>query len=112
MLCIKENTFDLVTDSSDYKIFQNTAKYLIIIANPDSIEQCKQDLRKLDSSKPIHIYIFSYSNDSYESDFDDLRTDFKLHHEAIPEAILQVYRKIFGDTARTTARSSAMPQQN
>ena len=95
MICIKENVFDLIVDEVNHKIFQNSIKSLIIISNSDAIEQCKQDLQKLDSIKPIHIYIFSYSNDSYESDFDDLRSDFNLHHEAIPEAILQVYRKIF-----------------
>ena len=95
ILCVKENTFDVCTNATDYKIFSNSAKYLVVILNSNVIEECKQDLRKLDATKPMHIYIFSYSNDSYQSDFDDLRNDFDLHHEAIPEAILQVYQRIF-----------------
>ena len=55
----------------------------------------KDALAKLKDDKAIHIYVFSLSNDTYESDFADLERAHELR--PIPESILEVYRRIHKD---------------
>jgi hypothetical protein len=95
MICVREDTFDKVLDTKYYKVFGNSDHYSAIVFEPDVIPLLKDALAKLDDDKPIHIYVFSLSNDTYESDFADLQ---RLHElRPIPESILEVYRRIFKD---------------
>lgn len=95
MICVREDTFDKVLDTKYYKVFGNSDHYSAIVFEPDVIPLLKDALTKLDDEKPIHIYVFSLSNDTYESDFADLQ---RLHElRPIPESILEVYRRIFKD---------------
>ncbi len=95
MICVREDTFDKVLDTKYYKVFGNSDHYSAIVFEPDVIPLLKDALAKLDNDKPIHIYVFSLSNDTYESDFADLQ---RLHElRPIPESILEVYRRIFKD---------------
>lgn len=91
MICIKEDTFDEVLNKKYIKIFKNKNQYTAILFHLDYFDDFKKELRKL--NKPIHIYVFSLTNDTYENDFKDLRQKFDLC--PIPESILEVYRKIF-----------------
>jgi len=95
MICIREDTFEKVLDTKYYKVFGNSDHYSAIVFEPDVIPLLKDALAKLNDDKPIHIYVFSFSNDTYESDFADLQ---RLHElRPIPESILEVYRRIFKD---------------
>lgn len=92
MICLREDTFEKVIDTKLFKVFCNTDHYAAIVFEPDAIVLLKDALLKLDDDKPIHIYVFSLSNDTYESDFTDLQ---RLHElRPIPESILEVYKRI------------------
>lgn len=92
MICLREDTFEKVIDTKLFKVFGNTDHYAAIVFEPDAIVLLKDALAKLDDDKPIHIYVFSLSNDTYESDFTDLEREHELR--PIPESILEVYRRI------------------
>jgi adenine-specific DNA-methyltransferase len=92
MICLREDTFEKVFDSKAYRIFKNNNHYSAIVFEPMAIQFLKETLDKLDDEKPAHIYVFSLSNDTYESDFADLERMHELR--PIPESILEVYRRI------------------
>jgi len=92
MLCLKENTFDEVLNRRVYKIFKSSDKYLAILFDEMHIEEFKKELRKL--KLPIRVYAFSLEGDDFSEDFEDLEKDITVC--SIPEAILRVYRRIFG----------------
>ncbi|MEZ6331172.1 MAG: hypothetical protein R3B12_04145 [Candidatus Saccharimonadales bacterium] len=92
MICLLEDTYESVFDSKLYKVFKNANHYSAIVFDPQSIQFLKETLDKLDDEKPAHIYVFSLSNDTYESDFADLERTHELR--PIPESILEVYRRI------------------
>lgn len=91
MICVRENTFTRKYDNKDYKIYSNGKISTGIIFDLDSIEDFKDKINKL--KLPARLYVFSLTNDTYESDFADLDVRHKLC--AIPESILEVYRKLF-----------------
>ncbi|TAN42219.1 MAG: site-specific DNA-methyltransferase [Nitrospirae bacterium] len=93
LLCLAEGTFDPVRQNKkDFAIFENAHQYTAIIYDEDAITKCKKAMQKLDGSKPISIYVFSYDYTYYEDDFEDISNVVKI--KPIPEAILNVYRKI------------------
>lgn len=92
MICLREDTFEKVFDSKLYKIFKNVNHYSAIVFDAHSIQFLKETLDRLKDNMPVHIYVFSLSNDTYESDFSDLEREHDLR--PIPESILEVYRRI------------------
>lgn len=93
MICIKEDTFEKVLDKKYIKIFKNKNQYTALLFHLDYFDDFKKALHKLD--KPIHIYVFSLTSDTYNEDFTDLKQKYDLC--PIPESILEVYRKVFGE---------------
>jgi adenine-specific DNA-methyltransferase len=93
MICLREDTFEKILDSGLFKVFCGCDHYTAIVFDPDVIELLKDALTKFQDNKPVHIYVFSLSNDTYESDFVDLERPHELR--PIPESILEVYRRIF-----------------
>ncbi len=94
MICLREDTFEKILDTKEFKVFCGAKHYTAIIFDPEAIELLKDALQKFEDDKPVHIYIFSLSNDIYESDFANLERTHELR--PIPESILEVYRRIFG----------------
>lgn len=92
MICLREDTFEKVIDTKMFKVFGNVDHYAAIVFEPEAIVLLKDALAKLKDDKAIHIYVFSLSNDTYESDFADLERTHELR--PIPESILEVYRRI------------------
>ena len=95
LLCIAENTFEEVEDNlrnNQFSIFKNNHQHTAIIYDEDAINDCCNALNKLNETKNIVIYIFSYDHNYFEEDFDGLEKQFKV--KPIPEVILNVYRKI------------------
>ena len=90
MLCLRENTFDVVSESDTIKIFENQDKYTGIIFDQLEIPKFKKEVAKY--KKPISVYVFSLGDDDYAEEFADLK---KVKVCSIPEAILRVYRRIF-----------------
>lgn len=91
MLCVKEGTFELVTENEEFKIFKNQDRYAGIIFDQLAIKDFKKTIK--DIKGKISVYIFSLGDDSFEDEFEDIKQKVKL--SPIPEAILKVYRRIF-----------------
>jgi adenine-specific DNA-methyltransferase len=91
MICVREDTFKHLVDEADYKIFRNACHYTAILFNIDALSEFKERLNDL-TGEPMHIYVFSLTGDTYESDFADLQQEHVLC--PIPESILEVYRRI------------------
>ena len=91
MLCLRENTFDLVSKTDTIKIFQNHDKYTGILFDQLEIPAFKKAIKNF--GKPVSVYIFSLSDDDFAEEFSDMRDRVRVC--SIPEAILRVYRRIF-----------------
>ena len=91
MLCLRENTFDVVMVNGTIKIFQNKQKYTAILFDQLAISKLKEIIKDYD--KPVHIYIFSLSDDDFADEFLNIKD--KVTVKSIPAAILRVYRRIF-----------------
>ena len=91
MICVKENTFDEVENTENYKFFENKAKLTGILFDLSKMGEFKKKISKI--GKPCSIYVFTLTNDTYDSDFSNLKVKYSLC--PIPESILEVYRKLF-----------------
>lgn len=94
LLCMAENTFQLVQKASrkyEFAIYASIKQLTAIIYDEDSVEKCKEELQKVNPKIRTVIYIFSYNHEYNTEDFDDL--PFRFEVKPIPEAILNVYRK-------------------
>lgn len=95
ILCLKENSFDLVADTyknNRIRIFQNKDKYTAILFDLFYFDDFVDKLKQL-KDKPVSVYIFSYAKDFSKKEFGDLDIEFTI--EPIPEKILETYKKIF-----------------
>lgn len=95
MLCIAEDCFELVRDRkhhSDFSVYKNAKKQMAIIYDEDSIGDCVDYLNKNKVKQKTVIYVFSYDHTYDTEDFVELNIDFSV--KPIPEAIINVYRKI------------------
>ncbi len=92
MLCIKENTFDEVMNKKDIFIFKNKEKFTAILFDEMKMEEFKNEVKKL--KMPVSVYVFSLEGDDFKEEFENLKNDITLC--SIPEAILKVYRRIYG----------------
>ena len=91
MICIKEDTFELVLNQKDYKIFKNNNHYVGIILDQLVIPEFKKTINDINGK--FSIYVFSLSDETFDEEFSDVKQKIKL--SPIPEAILKVYRRIF-----------------
>lgn len=91
MLCLRENTFDFITETDVWKIFGNNQRFTAILFDQTSIPDIKVELKKLD--KPVSVYVFSLEDDNFANEFADIKDKVKVC--SIPEAILRVYRRIY-----------------
>ncbi|MBR9683750.1 site-specific DNA-methyltransferase [Candidatus Woesearchaeota archaeon] len=92
MLCLKENTFNEVLNKKYFSIFKSKVRYTAILFNELKMEQFKKEIKKL--KLPISIYVFSLEGDDFREEFVESQNDITLC--SIPEAILKVYRRIYG----------------
>jgi adenine-specific DNA-methyltransferase len=95
ILCLKENTFNLYNDlysNIKSKMFENKDKYTAILFDTFYFEEFVDELKKL-KDKSVSIYVFSHTNTFPREEFGDLSMNFTV--EAIPEKILETYKKIF-----------------
>ncbi|KAA6331115.1 hypothetical protein EZS27_020246 [termite gut metagenome] len=95
LLCIAENTFAVIRQNKhkqDFAIFKNVKHQTAIIYDEDYIMDCCEELNKLKVKCKTVSYVFSYDHTYDEADFEDLEVPFTV--KPIPEAILNVYRKI------------------
>lgn len=91
MLCLREDTFEFVSETETFKIFRNKKHYTGIIFDQLSIPAFKKVVTKLD--KPVSVYVFSLGDDDFADEFADMKNRVRVC--SIPEVILRVYRRIF-----------------
>lgn len=91
MLCLREDTFEFVTETDVWKLYENNERYTAILFDQLSIPDLKEELKKL--KKPVSVYIFSLEDDNFANEFADMRNKVKVC--SVPEAILRVYRRIY-----------------
>lgn len=95
MLCVAEDCFEKIRErskSSDFAVFRNSNKQMAIIYDEDSISDCIDYLNYNKFEKTTVIYVFSYDHTYDAEDFEEL--DIKFYVKPIPEAIINVYRKV------------------
>ncbi len=92
MLCLRENTFEFVSETDAWKIFENQKQYIGILFDQLCIHEFKTALAELED-KLIKIYVFSLGDDDFAPEFFDMGD--RVNVRSIPEAILRVYRRIY-----------------
>lgn len=95
ILCVAEDCFEEIKgreEFSDFAIYQGAQKRMAIIYDEDSICDCIEYLNSHQLDCETIIYVFSYDHTYETEDFDDLNIKFTV--KPIPEAIINVYRKI------------------
>lgn len=95
LLCMAENTFEYIvkrSKKSEFAIFKNATQQTAIIYDEESIDKCVNKLNEINASLETVIYVFSYDHTYEVEDFENLEIDFTV--KPIPEAILNIYRKI------------------
>ena len=95
ILCVAEDCFEEIRrreDFSDFSIFHGIKKQLAIIYDEDSIGDCIEYLNSHKSDCETVVYVFSYDHTYEMEDFVDLNIPYIV--KPIPEAIINVYRKI------------------
>ena len=118
MLCIREDTFQEVIDTKEFKVFKNNKHHTGIIFDQLAIQDFKKAIKNIgpirvdngkenknsrkfqspasDDSNGVNkfsVYVFSLGDDTFDEEFEDMKQKVKL--SPIPEAILRVYRRIF-----------------
>ena len=91
MLCLRENTFEFVSETDSFKLFKNKDHYTGIVFDQLAIPKFKKAVSKFD--KPISVYVFSLGDDDFSDEFTDMKKAVRVCPR--PEAILRVYRRIF-----------------
>ena len=96
ILCVAEDCFEEVRRRNkgtfDFSIFKSAEKQMAIIYDEDSIGDCVDYLNNNKVQQKTVIYVFSYDHTYDTEDFVELNIDFSV--KPIPEAIINVYRKI------------------
>jgi hypothetical protein len=71
MLCVKEDTFEAVKSTKQYKIFRNKKRYTGIVFDHQAIDDFKKEVRKIDGK--FSLYIFSLGDDTFDEEFEDMK---------------------------------------
>ena len=95
MIRIRENAFEHVANSSEYRFYKNDKVFVPIIFDQFAIAETWEKVEELNTEKlPVHCYNFSYNRHANE---EEIPEDTKLEWTAcsIPESVLEVYKRIF-----------------
>lgn len=93
MLCLKEGIFNLIREEADYKIFQQSNRYLAVyydFANA-SLDDLKEEMNALKGEKVLYCFTV----DNHGLDKANFRGWKNIRLEPIPQKILDVYKRIF-----------------
>ena len=90
MIMMKENTYNVVLEEKNYKIFNLEDKYTIIIYNVAVFDKVKEKLKKINGK--IKIYIFSLSNENFNEEFEEFPN---IITESFPGTLLSMYKRLF-----------------
>ena len=95
MIRIRENAFEHVANSSEYRFYKNDKVFVPIIFDQFAIAETWEKVEELNTEKlPVHCYNFSYNRHANEEEIPE-DTELEWTACSIPETVLEVYRKIF-----------------
>ena len=99
MLCIKEDLYDevdvfgqLKKNHAIYRYFRKGDKQMLVIYREDFIDDFISEIEKMELAQPIHVYVFSPSNDPFSESFDVVAD--KVNLVALPAAIYEAYKEV------------------
>ncbi len=93
MLCLKEGIYNLQSETTDYKIFEQNNRFLAVyydFANA-SLEELKDKMNALKGEK----ILYCFTVDAQGLDKSNFRDWKNIRLEPIPQKILDVYKRIF-----------------
>lgn len=90
MLCMREDTFDLMKETKTIKIFKSGKRHTGIVFDESVIPAVKKEIAKIGDI--WSVYIFSLADETFDEEFAGMK---KVAVAPIPEAILRVYRRLF-----------------
>ena len=95
MIRIRENAFEHVANSSEYRFYKNDKVFVPIIFDQFAIAETWEKVEELNTEKlPVHCYNFSYNRHANEEEIPE-DTDLEWTACSIPESVLEVYKRIF-----------------
>jgi len=89
IICIKEDAFEKIKSTKEYKLFKNKTYNVGIIFDEDAIEEFITEATK--HKGDIHVYIFSLDESVPDYAFKEIKDRVTLC--PIPESLLQAYRQ-------------------
>lgn len=92
---VKENAFKQITTEEDYSLYAAKDKYVATVTEPFALEEIVKRIVEINTDKlPLKLYVFSYSRDAFEENFD---VDFDIEFAAMPEGLLKTYANIVAE---------------
>lgn len=99
MLCIKEDLYaeqpkfgEQQTYKNVFRYFDNGKKRMMIIYKEEAVPLLVDLIQKTDYEGMMRVYVFSPSEDPWESEFEEVQDKVQLC--ALPQAIYNAYRRI------------------
>ena len=96
MIRVREGIFNKRIDEDLFKVFEENGQIVGVIYDRFELEKYIDQIEKLETDKPVHLYVFSYDN-SGRLDEVIKTTKHKYESQPIPEGVLEIYKKIFKD---------------
>lgn len=98
---VKENAFEQVEVNEDLALYENSERFVGMVFEPFALEEIIKSIKEKNSeNKPVKLYVFSYSRDAFE---DNYETDFEIEFVAMPEGLLKTYANIVAETKKEDA---------
>lgn len=96
MIRVREGAFEKVVDEDMLKVYRNSRGLTAIIYDRFELAQYIEEIERIETDTPIHLYVFSYSKSNR---FDEMPANFKHKYESqpIPDGVLEIYKKIFAN---------------
>lgn len=92
---VKENAFKQIVTEEDYALYAAKDKYVATVTEPFALEEIVKRIAEINANKlPLKLYVFSYSRDAFEENFD---VDFDIEFAAMPEGLLKTYANIVAE---------------
>ncbi len=89
---VKENAFKQLDVNGDYALYESAEKCVGMVFEPFSLEEIIKKIKEKNTdNRPVKLYVFSYSRDAFEDNYD---TDFEIEFVAMPEGLLKTYAHI------------------
>lgn len=98
LIGVREDAFKVLEKTKHFSVYEGSGKFVAIVTDSFELPEVIDYLNTLQDGIPVHVYLFSLSNDNYASDFEGLNRSYRI--KAIPEGILEVYRRLIMQTEK------------